>query len=215
MFPGAGARKEVPVSSGPIRRFRMPAPNVSYRLATAACLLLAGLAPAQELRGIEPDDSTGTAKAVVVGDMPLAHTAQFLPLDANGNLVGKGQAGLQAEKILDHLVMALVEAKSGLDRLVKLNFYVANEDVVGEVQRILARRFTGPHKLAVSFVETRLPHADALVAMDAVAVSALDAGRTVRVLHSPKLAPTSAGHVAIVPRGSRIYVAGQAEKGKD
>jgi enamine deaminase RidA (YjgF/YER057c/UK114 family) len=192
----------------------MTAPNVLCCLTTAVCLLSAGMINAQELRSIEPDDATGSAKAVIVGDVPLAHTAQLLPLDTAGNLVGKGQASLQAEKVLDNLAVALAEAKSGMDRLVKLNIYVAKQDAVGEVQRVLARRFAGPHKPAVSFVETRLP-ADALVAMDAVAVSALDSGQAVQVLRSAKLYATSDGPVAIVPQGSRIYVAGQAEKGKD
>ncbi|HEY8503212.1 MAG TPA: RidA family protein, partial [Gemmataceae bacterium] len=183
-------------------------------------LLLALLSAAASARGedsiryVEPDAETGSSKAVVVGPAPLAHTTQLFPLDAQGKLVGKGRPAEQAARVLDNIALALKEAKSGPERIVKLNVYAARLDVLGEVRKALAERFRGGAKPAVSFVVGALPQPDALVAMDAVAVASPDPGGAVKLLRSDALAKAAAGsHVAILPAGPRVYVAGQAEKG--
>jgi enamine deaminase RidA (YjgF/YER057c/UK114 family) len=138
-----------------------------------------------------------------------------LPLDATGNIVGKGKAAVQAEAVLDNLAAALGQARSGLDRVVKVNVYAARREVVAEVRKVLAQKFAGEVKPAASFVVGALPHPDALVALDAVAVSALDPGGAVKLLSSPKLPRAGGAHAAVLPAGTRVYVSGQAEKGRD
>jgi enamine deaminase RidA (YjgF/YER057c/UK114 family) len=161
-----------------------------------------------DIRHIDPDEKTGTSLAVVVGDVPLVHTSQVLPLDKKGNLVGKDRPAEQIAKVLDNLSMLVRLVSPEPERVVKLNVNAARATVVDEVKKALAERFRGKAKPAVSFVVGALPHADALVAMDAVAArhkfldgSALDLGGDLRVVF-PQAGP-------------RIYIAGQAEKGDD
>jgi enamine deaminase RidA (YjgF/YER057c/UK114 family) len=173
--------------------------------------LLALVAPARaDVRYVEPSKETGTSMAVLVNDVAQAHTAQLLPLDREGRIVGKGQAGAQAEKVLDNLEAALKEVRSGLNRAIKLNVYATSPEVVAEVKKVLGKRFAGEAKPAVSFVTGKLAHPDAQVAMDAVAVA--EGGAAVKPIHSASL-PGAGSHVAVLPAGARVYVSGQAEKG--
>src|SRR5262249_54967013 len=130
--------------------------------------------------------------------------------------VGKDPA-TQIEKVLDHLATALTEARSGLDQTVKLNVYLRRPELVGEVQKALAKRFAGEVKPAVTFVEGLLPHPDALVAMDAVAVIPTEhAAKEVRRPRLPTLpGAKNSSHVAVLPAGPHVYVSGQAGPGKD
>lgn len=170
-------------------------------------LPMATAALAADVQTIEAAD--GIAQAVVVGNLPLAHTAQLLPLDASGKLVGKGQPEAQIAQVLDNLQAALAEARSSLDRVVKLNVSAADAEVAMAVRKALAKKFSGAAKPAVSFVTGKLPHADALVAIDAIAVSGEQPGSVKHVKSS------GATRVAIMPAGSRVYIAGQAEKADD
>ncbi len=179
-------------------------------------VLTPGLALAEAtVRVIEPDDKTGTSRAVIVGSTPLVHTAQLLPLDNQGQLVGKGSPAVQSEKLFGNLASLLTQVRSGLDRVVKLNLYVTNDEVVPEVTRVLARRLKGLNKPAVSWVVSKLPYPEAVVAADAVAVTEMAPGE-----EPLKESKTGARHgvrsgaaVAILPAGARVYVSGQAEKG--
>ncbi len=187
------------------------------RIARALWLSLFLAAPAaapadDRIKLIDPDGDAGTSAAVVVGRAALAHTAQLLPLDQRGELVGRGDAARQAEAVLDNLAEALSGAKTGLDRVVKVNVYVAGAGVVNPVRAAFARRFGGAGP-AASFVVSKLPHRDALVAMDAVAVSGTEVGQ-VRRLRRDRLPGAEGGsHVAVLPAGGAVYVSGQAEKG--
>ncbi len=165
------------------------------------------------IRSIEPNSATGSALAVVVGSTSLAHTTQLLPLDPKGAVVGKGDATRQIEQVLANLATALKEVQSRWEQLVKINVYAAQTDVVAKVQQAFAQRFTGRVKPAVSFVVGQLAHPDALVAMDAVAAGATPS-KAVQRVHCAAL-PGSPGlaHVAVLPAGGAVYVAGQAEKG--
>src|SRR5262249_13715582 len=82
------------------------------------------------------------------------------------------------------------------------------------VRKVLARKFAGEAKPAASFVVGALAHPDALVAMDAVAVSGLET-RGVRLVSNPKLPSPGGAHAAVLPADTRVYVSGQAEKGRD
>ena len=89
---------------------------------------------------VEPNAETGTSVAVVVGNLALAHTAQLLPLDPSGALVGKGDASIQAEQVLSNLSDVLGAASSDLAATVKLNVYVARGESLSQVQQAIARR---------------------------------------------------------------------------
>jgi enamine deaminase RidA (YjgF/YER057c/UK114 family) len=163
-------------------------------------------------RVLGPNPATGTSTAVVVGRTALAHTAQFLPLDGKGKVVGKRKPKVQVLAVLEQLERSLAEAQSGLDRVVKINVAVTAPEIVPEIERALARRFSGATKPAVSYVTSAIEPADALLAMDAVATTDLVPGPTAKRLG--QAAPAGAGSlVAVVPAGPRVYVSGNAVRG--
>src|SRR4051794_19851244 len=93
---------------------------------------------------IAPDAASATSAAVVVpGSTPLAHTAQVLPLDGSGKVVKAGDAGAQAEAVLDHLEACLRDARSGLDRLVKVHLYATNDEALRSFRDVFAKRVAG------------------------------------------------------------------------
>lgn len=174
----------------------------------------------EDARYIHPDDKTGASSAVVVGDWPLVHTTQILPTDAEGAVATAG-AEAQMEKVLSNLETLLPAAGSKLERVVKLNVYLAQQEFAADAQRVLARRFPGQKKPAVSLVVTRLPQSGVLIAADAVATTTLASGDTVMLAgqgvdaapdpaKTPDKAPSAS--LAVAPGGTRIYIAGQAER---
>lgn len=187
---------------------------------TLPCLLLflAQLAQAQskvDIRYVEPSETTGSSAAVIVGTTALAHTSLIQPVDERGKVVGYEQPAIQTERTLDNLELVLAEAHTDLDSVVKLNVYVKDQQAVQDVNRILARRFGGKRKPAVTFAQGELALAGSYVAMDAVATTAFGMGqKTVERFATTKLTGNYSGsHVAIMPDGVQVYVSGQAEGG--
>ncbi len=211
----AGAAERPPV--GPAIVNPVPAPRL---LAQNSAAKIAAKKPstdrATELKFLEPSEATGTSAAVIVGQNHLAHTAQLLPVDATGRIIGKKDAPLQIERVLDNLQTALTAAGSGFNRLVKINVVVTRQETVAEVQKAFSKQFSDT-KPAVSFVVVEhLAHPDALVAMDAVATTSKAPGKDgVTRLTSGSLYRSRNGssHVAILPGGPKVYVSGQAEPG--
>lgn len=168
----------------------------------------------ESIRYIEPNAATGTSMGTVVsGKLPLAHTGQFLAFDKDGKLVGSDNTGQQIQQVLKNVRLALTEVGAGLENLVKLNVYVASNEVAEQVRTYFAETFTGEAKPAVSFVVTKLPRQKALVAMDAVAAG-VEARDQSEVLHADSLyGDPNRGHVAILPVGERVYLSGQVDPG--
>ncbi len=106
------------------------------------------------------------------------HTRQLLPLDREGKLVGEGSVDKQIEQVLDNLDAVLTAAGSGLGQLVRLNVYAIAPPTVDRVREQLSKRLEPAVRPAITAVLTPLPHRDALVAVDAVAVAA-DKGQAV------------------------------------
>lgn len=148
---------------------------------------------------IEPNQQTGTSSAVLVHDMTLIHTAQFLPASEHLH-PGSTSAADQLRNVLEQIQSAIGD--SGKSTVVKLNLYVTSDDVAAEVRKSLPLHFKGDHQPAVSLVVTRLPPAGAVVAADAVACRPGD---------SPAIVSHATGFTSMPP-GTRIYVSGQAEQ---
>jgi enamine deaminase RidA (YjgF/YER057c/UK114 family) len=91
---------------------------------------------------------------------------------------------------------------SGLDRLVKVDVYLARPDVLTTFQNAFARRMTGKVRPAVSYVVGALSRSGALVALDAIAVTSVSETKP-------------GGRVAVLPARPRIYVSGQSEPDAD
>lgn len=190
--------------------------TLTCRAAVVLVVAVLGLAPdgkADNLTHVQPDERTGTSRAIVVPNSALVHTSQLLPLDGRGNLAGK-DAAKQVEQVLDNLGTALAGCKSDLEALVKLNVTVARPEVVDVLHKAMAGRFPAKARPAIGFVAGKLPHPDALLALDAVAQTPMKTDGGVRLLPLNDLKGQPGGaSAAILPPGGRIYVAGQAEPG--
>ncbi len=106
-------------------------------------------------------------------------------------------------------------AGTSLDHVARLHVYVADASVAASIDRLLAERFAGPTP-AVTLVESRMPHAGVLVAMDAVAATMRPqpSGTPARLLVEG-LAPAGGGaHVAVQPEGAFVIVSGRAAPGE-
>lgn len=182
-------------------------------LASSCLPLIAEEAPAHSVKRIEGDPKTGIAQAVVVEGGTLVYTAQFLPVTPNGELIGN-DAESQTLAVLDHLDAALKLLESDLSCVVKLNVAVTSADVATAVRATLAKRFPAGTQPAVSFVQSRLPHSEALVAIDAVSVARHREGSgfgRFHVSHLPGQRPFA--QVTSIGNAPRLYISGQAEKG--
>lgn len=209
----AGNRPRKPGLGGKVRLVLCPRLPAAYLL--AAALIVGRDAPAASLEYVGENAQAGLAAAVVVQGYALAHTAQILPLDHRGQLVGDGSVDAQLAQALFNLEAALAAVGSGSEHLVKLNFYVDGPKTASAARKMLSKRFPAPVRPALSWVSTRLPHPKAMLALDAVAAVPGDGPRAV-VRSDGWTQPgqeDAAGGVAVLPRGQCVYVSGQAEQG--
>src|SRR5688572_9233074 len=109
-----------------LRRMRPRDAPPGLPLLIAAALLLAPIlaafqaAPGPRLRSIAGVPATGVARAVVVEAGSLVHTALMFPEDQEGRLQGGTDAGGQAARVLANIELALLEARTTLEHLVRL-----------------------------------------------------------------------------------------------
>ncbi len=148
-----------------------------------------------------------SSDAVIVKNVPLAHTSQIFSLNKRGKLVFKGELQKQIGQIFGNLSKALNIADSGLEQIVKLNIYLKNSSLISEVQTEISRQFKSGKLPAISYVTGDLSHPDALVSIDAIAVSSNSSDKFVKYFQS------GSAKVSILPSGQVVYVSGQAAKG--
>jgi enamine deaminase RidA (YjgF/YER057c/UK114 family) len=177
--------------------FRPPALLIFTVMAFAAT------ATADPVRKVGPDEATMTSAAVVVdGAANLAHTEQILPINADGQVLALDRSDEQSGAVLDRLESTLKGVQSGLDRLVKVDVYLARPDAFADFQKTFARRMAGRSRPAVSYVVGRLSRSGAVVALDAIAVTPVSEMRP-------------GGRVTVLPAGPRVYVSGQSDPDAD
>lgn len=162
---------------------------------------------AEPVRYVDPQESDGSSAAVVVPDVPLELTRQFLPFDGPEALPENGGVREQIERVLD-------QALKGRGSIVKLNVVAANQDTADGVRQAVAARFAGSNaKPAVSYVIGKLRDPAAVVGIDAVAIRGEKEVKS--VISSPNEAGQGSAVSASVPAGPKVYVSGQAERGSD
>lgn len=196
-------------------------PSVSRGLLFAALagpLMLATAFSADKvrLRSIGADAANGLARAVIVEEGALVHTALMFPEDAKGRLQGEGDAAAQATRVLANIDLALKAARTNLTSLVRLHVYVADASVTPQIDRLLQQRFRGETRPAVTFVETAMPRPGVLVSMDAIAATdwRTDPGRPLRLTTNALPQRTKrASHVAVQPEGPFVIVSGRSAPG--
>jgi len=129
-------------------------------------------------------------------------------LGRNERAVSKGSS---AEEQISKVLINLNAVE--LEQIVKLNVVAANDKIVGEVKQSLAVRFKDHSiKPAVSYVVGNLRDPNALVGIDVVAMHPRDDSGAVG--HSIASFEPHAWS-STLPPGPKVYVSGQAEKGKD
>jgi 2-iminobutanoate/2-iminopropanoate deaminase len=208
------------VNNSPQRMWFMNRSNRLFNSLATCLMCCAWFATAQGQESGKPsieylplDAPAGTSRAVVVEGHPLAHTRQLLPLDAEGQLVGKGSVEKQIEQVLDNLATALESSGSGLGKLVRVNVYALEASTVDKLRVALAKRLEEPVRPTLTGVLTPLPHRDALVAVDAVAVAS-DAGDKVVLQRSEDLhGDDNVADVAVLPPGGVAYLSGVPSEG--
>jgi enamine deaminase RidA (YjgF/YER057c/UK114 family) len=162
------------------------------------------------VRSIGTDSTTGGARAVVVDEnAALAHTTQVFPRRQNGPAGIETNALLQTTMVLDELDAALRSVGSKLAEVVKLNVYLAKDDLLPEVRATIVKRFSKGSKPAISYVSGTLAEPGAFVAMDAVATCWPLGPAVMR-----RSAPDKAGFfsVKVLAGGSpKLFISGMAD----
>lgn len=167
-------------------------------------------APAQRpaVEYVPLDAPAGTSRAVIVDGQALAYTRQLLPLAADGKLVGKDAVEKQVEQVLDNLDAVLKRAGADLNQLVRVNVYALAPSTTDLVREQLSKRLKPSVRPALTSVLTPLPHRDALVAIDAVAIAPAK-GESVTLLRCPQVSgEQDLADVAILPHGGVAYISG-------
>ena len=158
------------------------------------------------------DAPAGMSQAVIVEGQPLVHTRQLVAVDREGKMVGIGSVDEQVEQVLDNLEAVLSASGSSLGQLVRLNVYAIAASTVDRVRGQLALRLEPAVRPAITAVLTPMPHRDALVAVDAVAVAA-EKGETVALQRVEAVAgDEDCADAAVLPRGGVAYLSGVPAK---
>lgn len=120
--------------------------------------------------GIHDTRRFAYSHAVRMGD--LVFVAGTVALDAEGNLVGKGDAKAQAEQVFANLAAILDAAGSGLDRIGKMTVFVTDIAFRPFIHELRTRLFAPSGMLPASTlaVVTSLASPDWLVEIEAVAM---------------------------------------------
>jgi 2-iminobutanoate/2-iminopropanoate deaminase len=154
------------------------------------------------------DAPAGMSQAVIVEGQPLVHTRQLVPLDREGKMVGVGSVDEQVEQVLDNLEAVLEASGSSLGQLVRLNVYALSTPTVDRVREQLKERLKPEVRPAITSVLTPLPHREALVAVDAVAVAA-EEGTAVTFERCEAVAgDEDCADAAALPQGGIAYLSG-------
>jgi enamine deaminase RidA (YjgF/YER057c/UK114 family) len=164
----------------------------------AATLMKAPVLAAMLLIAMVWPSTTAAASFIRVADLPLVFTAQAFAPERSPDVREEATRALQT------LDATLAKAGADLARVVRLTAYVASDGAVADVEALVAQRFAKTFP-AFTMVRTPLAQTGAVVAFEAVAVSAHDVA-TVKI---------SGTNAAIMPAGGKIFISGQAERGSD
>jgi enamine deaminase RidA (YjgF/YER057c/UK114 family) len=177
------------------------------------CVAIVADCPAAEtaepsVRYLPLDAPAGMSQAVIVEGRPLVHTRQLMPVDRDGKMVGIGSVDKQVGQVLDNLQEVLKASGSSLGQLVRLDVYAIEPSTVDRVREQLAGRLKPDVRPAITAVLTPMPHRDALVAVDAVAVAA-EKGEAVALERCEAVAgDKDCADAAVLPRGGVAYLSG-------
>src|SRR5437660_1086735 len=107
------------------------------------------------------------SQAIVHGD--LVFVAGQLPIDPANRSAPPGPIEAQAERTLQNLAAILEAAGSGLQHVLQLTIYIADNDLWGPVNETCARLF-GEHRPARTIVPVKELHYGYLVEIQAIGI---------------------------------------------
>lgn len=100
----------------------------------------------------------------------ILYVSGQVPLDKDGNLVGAGDFGRQAEQVFRNLGLALTEAGASFADVVKINYYVRDISHINELRAVRDRHMNLKAPPASTLVEvSRLFRDDVMLEVDAIA----------------------------------------------
>lgn len=153
-------------------------------LLAGASLLLAQLAAAQTGRASKENTSiqflnpkglskpAGFTQVVVAPAARLVYVSGQVPLNPNGDVVGKGDFRGQVTQVMDNLKTALAAAGATMTDVIKLNYYVVNlkPERVSVIREVRAKYLSAEHPPAGTLVGvTALVREDYMIEIEAVA----------------------------------------------
>lgn len=158
------------------------------------------------------DAPAGMSQAAIVQGQPLVHTRQLLPLDRDGKPVGEGSVDKQIEQVLNNLDAVLGASGSDLNKLVRLNVYAITPQTVDRVREQLGKRLDAAVRPTMTAVLTPMPRREALVAVDAIAVSS-EKSQTVLLKRCETVSgDKDLADAAVLPPGGVAYLSGVPEE---
>jgi 2-iminobutanoate/2-iminopropanoate deaminase len=109
--------------------------------------------------------------AQVIKHGKFIYIAGQTSVDANGNLVGKGNIEAQTRQVLQNIQKCLQAAGATFDHVVKINVYSTDLDRHREVIGRLRQEYFSKGPVASTTVQvSRLVHPDWLVEIEAIAI---------------------------------------------
>jgi enamine deaminase RidA (YjgF/YER057c/UK114 family) len=139
-----------------------------------------------------------SADAVRVLDTSLVYTGQISSHDLTGTL------SQQCVSVFDLLNQELTNAGSNLTQIVRLNCYYTNDSVLDVFRVELKKRLLYALPV-ISYIPIQDKNSKAFVMCEAVAISTQNNSHVVRLSEK----------ASILPKGPKVFVSGQAEKGRD
>ncbi len=111
----------------------------------------------------------GYSHVVRVGD--TVWVSGQLPLDQEGNIVGKGDIAIQTDKTYENLQKCLESVGATLHDIVMLGIYVTDLDEYDKNTRDVRKKYFGKYRPATTGIEiSRLYFPEAMIEVEATAV---------------------------------------------
>jgi len=96
----------------------------------------------------------GFTQVVVSQPGKLVYVSGQVPVNANGDIVAKGDFRAQVTQVMENIKTALAEAGATMNDLIKLNYYVVNmkEDQVAVIREVRSKYLSADHPPASTLV---------------------------------------------------------------
>lgn len=108
--------------------------------------------------------------AVKVAGGTTVYVAGMTALNADNEIVGKGDVKAQTRQVIENIRHALEAAGGGLGNVVRTTVYLLDISDFAAVNGIYGEYFTEPYPARVAFQASALPKEEFLVEIDAIAV---------------------------------------------